>query len=307
MHILGEIPGVHGLLLGGSIGRGEPWPMSDIDLLPVYSSDPSAVSAEVQRHRVELVDWWSDSGRPQSLDIGRLAFTVDEVVQAVTSGPAWAVEQLLADSRWFHGLDKAYRARPVGAADTLLAEFRDWIDAMRFDPAVVAARIGWWRRAAAAAGRRAREDQAAGRLAEATYQLREAARALRHVALEGWGERLGSMGREWTRFEGMADAHGERPLADRIAKAAGALPADVMLREPLAPLWLKERIALCWTARQAVGERVTAAQNARDQIVSFAIHVYRRRPDLDGPWTGSPDPGLDEHLADLELIAAELA
>ncbi|MGW4233151.1 hypothetical protein ACWEF9_28440 [Streptomyces sp. NPDC004980] len=51
-----------------------------------------------------------------------------------------------------------------------------------------------------------------------------------------------------------------------------------------------------------VGEHVTAEENARDQLAAFTVHVTRRRPDLDGPWTGSPDPALDDHLAELQEL-----
>jgi hypothetical protein len=45
------------------------------------------------------------------------------------------------------------------------------------------------------------------------------------------------------------------------------------------------------------------AENARDQIAAFTIHVVNHRPDLDGPWTNTPDPALGTHLAGLrELI-----
>jgi predicted nucleotidyltransferase len=40
--VLGAVPGVRGLVVGGSMGRGEPWPLSDIDVLAVYAGERGA-------------------------------------------------------------------------------------------------------------------------------------------------------------------------------------------------------------------------------------------------------------------------
>jgi hypothetical protein len=37
---LGAVPGVRGLIVCGSIGRGRPRPLSDIDLVPIYAGGP---------------------------------------------------------------------------------------------------------------------------------------------------------------------------------------------------------------------------------------------------------------------------
>jgi hypothetical protein len=137
-------------------------------------------------------------------------------------------------------------------------------------------------------------------------QLRQAARALRLVLIEGWGERLGSMGREWTRFERMAAQHGALDLAARLADLAGADVQEAVARARLAPAWLKERIDLAYQARREVGEPVTDAENARDQLAAFAVHVTRRRPEPWDPWVGAPDPNLDEKLADLQRLMDEI-
>ncbi|UED87691.1 nucleotidyltransferase domain-containing protein [Streptomyces profundus] len=298
------IPGVRGVIVGGSLGRDEPWPLSDIDVLPVYerSTEPAGAVAERQ---AELVDWWAASGRAQTLDLGWLAFTADELRVALAGGPALVAERVAADARWSHGLNKAYGGRSGLPEDGLIGEFTAFATEVRFAPVVVAARLGHWRREAR---RLAGEARSAAALdpAGATVSLRETARALRLVLVEGWGERLGSMGREWTRFEAMADRHGERRRADLIARLAGADPAEAARRSQLAPHWLRERIDLALAARLAVGEPVDEARNARDQLAAFAVHVSRHRPDLHGAWTGSPDPALPQHLDELAELVAEL-
>lgn len=302
--VLGRIPGVHGFIVGGSVGRGEPWPMSDIDLLPIYtdSFDPAG---RVDRSRAELVDWWAASGRAQTLDLGWLAFTTAEVRDAMAAGPDQTAARM-ADRRWFHGLDKAYGGHAADPDDELGNAFAAWVTGVRFQPAVVTARISDWQRQATEAlaeATRTRPDDPA----KATYLLRESARALRLVLIERWGERLGSMGREWTRFERMAERHGQQPSAARIAAMAGADPSTAAQRATLAPPWLKERIDLSYAARTTIGEDVSPAENARDQLAAFTVHVVRHRPDQNGAWTGTPDPALDAHLAELRELITTLA
>jgi predicted nucleotidyltransferase len=303
--VLGQTPGLHGLIVAGSVGRGETWPMSDIDLIPIYTtSTESAESAtQLDQRRAALVDWWAASGRAQTLDLGWLCFTTTEIGEAVAAGPEHAATRI-ADPRWFHGIDKAYGGRAADPDDELVVAFTAWMVEARFHPTVVTTRINTWRRQAtdalAEAARTQIEDPA-----RATHLLRVSARALRMVLIEQWGERLGSMGREWTRFERMAERHSQQTLAARIAALAAADTATATQRAELAPPWLQERIDLCYAARLAVGEDVSWAENARDQIAAFTVHVVNHRPDLDGPWTNTPDTALDAHLAELRELLTQ--
>ncbi|WP_328907487.1 nucleotidyltransferase domain-containing protein [Streptomyces sp. NBC_00234] len=301
VNMLGAVPGMHGLIVGGSLGRGEPWPMSDIDLLPVYVSTMEPAQ-QMEERRNELVDWWAASGHAQTLDTGWVAFTTQELRDALAAGPE-GIAQRMQDPRWFHGLDKAYGGHAASNDDKLTAEFTQWATQIRFHPAVVAARLERWRHdahQAAAEAARLRDSD----LRRATQQLRAAARALRLVCIESWGERLGSMGREWTRFARIAERHDAHRLAARIATIAGADPQEAADRAKTAPAWLQERIELSQRARHMVGEDVTVEENARDQLAAFTVHVTRHRPDLDGAWTASPDLAFDEHLAELQELLA---
>ena len=56
---VGEIPGVVGVVLGGSYGRGEHWPLSDLDLIVVGAGRPvEDVAEEVDRCAYQLSEMW---------------------------------------------------------------------------------------------------------------------------------------------------------------------------------------------------------------------------------------------------------
>ncbi len=233
---LSAVPGVRGLVLAGSVGRGEPWPLSDIDLLPITTGGAD-IEVELERRRSALVDWWAASARAQTLDVGWLRFTDHEVEQAICLGVA-ETAKLMLDHRWLHGIDKAYGGRGVGDPNRLAEAFAQWATKRRFEPLVIAARVQQWEAQAKDARERTiqairRDDRVA-----ATLALRAAARALRLVLVEGWGERLSSMGREWTRFERLAQERGAQQLARHLATLADARPDDALHRAKLAPAWL---------------------------------------------------------------------
>jgi len=297
---LSSVPGVRGLVLAGSVGRGEPWPLSDIDMLPVSASGANT-EAEIERRRSALVDWWAASARAQTLDIGWLRFTDHEVRHAIGLGATEAA-QLMHDRRWFHGIDKSYGGRGVGDPDGLAQAFATWATKTRFEPLVVAARVRQWKAQVNEA--RERTIQALGRAdrVEATLALREAVRALRLVLLEGWGERLSSMGREWTRFERMAKERGAQALASQLAMLADAHPDTALQRAKSAPAWLQERIDLAYIGRQEIGEFVSVEENARDQLAAFAVHVPKRTAQPWGAWIGVPAPDLERRMSELNAV-----
>lgn len=120
--------------------------------------------------------------------------------------------------------------------------------------------LAWHRQAtdALAEATRVRTDDPA----KATYLLRESACSFRLVLIERWGERLGSMGREWTRFVRMADLHGEQSLAAWIAVLAGADTSTAAQRAP-SHRYGCENVSSCATPRVKRSARTSAQPRTR--------------------------------------------
>jgi predicted nucleotidyltransferase len=283
---LAAVPGVVGLVLGGSYGRGEHWPLSDLDVMVVSSGRPVPdVAGEIDRCAYQLSEMWGSSGIYTSIDAGRLTFDEAEVRE-----PGDLRTRMDGD-RWLHGLDKVYRGKACrddgGAAAALLALSTRW----RFDPAIVDRRIEAWLAAVqqllSNAERLAENDRIGAWIA-----IRRAASGLAEVATERWGERAGSLGRYWTLFEARARRHGESAFAGQLLEAAHALPA----RTEDIPEWLADRIGLSYAARQLIDEDVTSEQNARDNLLAYAGLYRGRFPSAAYAWMGPP-AGADPRAA----------
>lgn len=302
MDAIGRVDGVHGLIIGGSVGRGDAWPMSDIDLIPVYdnSMDPAW---QVERCRAMLVDWWVTSGPGHALEVGWPAFTVDEVAEATTWDSNETIKRM-QDVKWFHGIDKASGGR-AGAGGETVERFVEWATRLRFDEAVRLARAGYWRMTAELAVSKAVQMQDVSAVLT-TQLLSEAARFLCMALAEQWGDRLGSINRCWTHFECLAQRNNALPLARRLARVGGAESAGAMARASTAPSWLQERIDVVYQARRLAGEEVTPDENARDQLAAFTLLTGRQRPDLDGSWILKQHSSVHDRIAGVEQLLVDL-
>ncbi len=260
-----EIRGVHGLVLAGSTGRGEPWPLSDIDLLPIYEDGQEGAQAEIARRRTEMLDRWVDEGWWTGLDIGTLVFTRGEVIRILgPDGPG--LMEVLRDDRWYHSVDKGYGGRAVHDPDGLAAALAEWLTEQRFSESVMRLRLERERREVDEALRRFRVCLEAQDRLEATKAVRQVAKWLQIRLLESWGERDNSLGRVGTRFERTAMSRGQHELVNALNALSDLDDESVGRRMEVAPWWVRERHDRSWRARQHIGEEVTRLQDARDVL-----------------------------------------
>ena len=284
VELLRSIDGISGLILGGKEEPDGVWPLSDVDIVIVYADDVrAAATAELERRCGAIADFWGWAGVSGSFDLGALAFTESEAAAVVEAGSAGLAARV-TDPRWFFAMDAAYGGRVELGRRGVVVELSEMLTSARFAADVVAARLGSWR------------EMATEALTD--HDTLTAAEAMIDLCTEHWGTRSGAVSRRWTAFESLAGRHGRPHVAEIILASRGARVDDAAARLADAPWWLRRRIDAALAARLAVGEDVTPAQTARDQLVGFA-HLWRRRGLPPQPWTEPVD-------VDASAVAGEL-
>ena len=131
--------GVVAIVVAGSLGRGEPWPLSDIDIVPIYAEgEETDSSRELSSRAEELESAWEAEGIRTDVDVGNIWFTDREAWEAVELPPAQTIP-LLGDFRWYHGIDKPYGGRAAWDPTGVARDFLGWVDRIRFAPEIVSA------------------------------------------------------------------------------------------------------------------------------------------------------------------------
>ncbi len=289
------VPSVCGVLVAGSLGGGAPWPLSDIDLLPLYrDGEAEAGRAAVEAVRRALLDRWLAEGVRTPLDVGWLSFEQREVEAAVADPPAALIGRF-DDARWLHAADKAFGGYGAGAGSggRLASAFAAWLTAARFLPEVASDRV---RRALRERERAWRALEAAlsadgdGDAGGAAARLADFAAASLGWAMAAWGVRDNSYARILTRFERAAGERGRTDLVDAVHEAFDLRPDRCQARLALAPPWLRERVDRQWAARVAVAERVAADGNRRDVLHVFSDQERRHGAAPFAAWVGLDAP-----------------
>ncbi|TNJ65373.1 hypothetical protein FE784_15225 [Paenibacillus hemerocallicola] len=270
-----KVEGVRALILGGSLGGGKPWPLSDIDIIPIYEDcDQSTANETIQELRVRLIEGWEKEGRRTALDVGTLYFPAGLASKIVQAEPA-SFETLLDQPSVYYCLDKAYGGRalfdPLGIGRDLV----NWFNRHRFEDGMVALRMNKLKRRFAETETVLSQSIADGRHLEATFHLYEAVEHLRTYLLESWRERDNSFARLGTRFDKLAAAKNVQHVADRFNHLKSLDDRSVIGRMECATDWIRERHRLSHRSRTMVGEEVTEVQDARDVLRVFARYEMR--------------------------------
>ena len=258
------IEGVADVVVGGSVGRGEPWPFSDIDLIPITSTGHIELGPPLERAKADLARKWAATGWTHILDVGWLAFDEAEV-RAFANGDAQSTVALIGDPRWLHGTDKAAGGR--GALSNGLGQaFADAAGATRSAVEIRRARFDSWVEIVQRRLTRATDWMAAGHEDDA-YAAAQVAGPLAAATLEAWNEREGSMTRFATRFERICATRGRTDLRTSIASISRSDAGLVSSSFGDLPAWLEARIELAFLGRRDVAEEVTVEQNRRDHVL----------------------------------------
>lgn len=291
IEVLSAIPTVKGLLLAGGVGRGAEWPLSDIDVIGIYSDSAFEQSQEqVHRARINLMSAWEAEGFSTSLDIKGIVFTEREIESAVdTTGEG--IIPLLADRRFYHGMDKAHGGEARYDTSGLAGAFLSWVNRERYSPAVVDARLAERRRQRNEALTQAQE-LLAGR--HDTWGLSQAVDLAivtnTWLLMEIWGDR-GSVRRGPTFAERRAASEGEHDVVETLLRLRRFDIESCQTQFASAPEHVHHYAQFAWEARRRVSEEVTEGQNTRDAVVLEASRAIREETRPHEAWVG-----VDCHL-----------
>ena len=298
-----NVDGVVGLVVAGSLGRREPWPLSDIDLLPVYRDSQLAEARnQVEEVRGKLLDRWQREGFRTPLDVGTLCFSLDEVENTLNRNVS--AVQRMTDDRWFHSIDKGYRGYGVGATShgvAIAQGLAQWFTNYRLCPAVHEFRVDRKRHLLQEAISSARSALGSSEAVSAGIALARAVDAAISLLMEAWRERDHSWARLATRFELAAKRRELEQLLDVVFSAGRLDLENVKRRMSTAPANVVARHKISYIARTLIGERVDELQDARDSLAVTSSYERRYRSPPFPPWVGlhTDTARMEEHASAL--------
>ncbi len=301
----GSLPYVKGLAVIGSVGRGTPWPISDVDLLVVADfwggEDPESL---IRREEEERIRRLHAAGIPNDVEAGNWVLLTKDV-RAAAEADEDALFDMVDHPHWIGIVIKSEGARVALDFDGYVTQFISRCNRILWTDRFVKL---WLRQAIDDAEERvegARRCLREGDTAAASLDLILAAHGMTGPMYSLWRKLPESISRGVTRFLMAAEEMGEQEIASHFLSAARLNGDEVGERFAATPPAGQRERDVWLAVRRGNGEALDELGATRDLLhISLWVAVMLDRS-LSAPyplWTGVT---ADERVVRHQLDAAQ--
>lgn len=284
---IAELPYVKGLAVIGSVGRADPWPLSDVDLLAAADfwegHDPEDLLRAVEKQRNDRLH---DAKVPNDVEVGNWVVLSADLAAAAEEDDD-AFYRRVRHRHWLGIVFKSAGGRVAkdfgGCMDRFLDRCNDAVFGDRFAAVWLDTAIGEAGRLLARAG----ELVGQGDCPAASLQVLRAAIPLGEALYAVWRRLPQSLSRGVTRLLAAAAEEGDAEVAECYLAAARLSPQDVWRRFAAAPPAGKRERDVWYGVRRRAGEDIGELAATRD-LLQLIAHLAVRgdcRPPLP-EWLG---------------------
>ncbi|HOX37824.1 MAG TPA: nucleotidyltransferase domain-containing protein [Candidatus Brocadiia bacterium] len=285
---LGKLPFVRGVVLAGSVARGDVWPLSDVDFIVVWNPARFAdVKNWLSREEAMFNAWLEKQGNPNEVDWANFLTEQKLTTQLAEAGESefWA---LMNDPWNLRLCDMLWASYVMVDHDSGITRLHKKIQERRFDQRMMDIRT----KSAMTRTRKLLKE------ARMSLDTANAVRACRSIFLAG-GEILRGLydlhGKQHTSPRRMVSRLGRiveqgqwQPAFQQALRLLRLDPESVEKRMALCPEEIVRAFKLNWTLREAIGEPVDQMGVMQDSL-HYETQVALRSMQGECPaWCGLP-------------------
>lgn len=278
---------VSGVAVMGSVGRGTPMPVSDVDMFvvtcPPGGEDVGPLLAAQENKRNARL---TASRIPNTLEFEFLALTVHDLQAALALAETEFV-RLSRDFRWFSLMDKVMGAKTLVDPDGLLGSFIARCEGVRFADAFIALAVQRMTDGASPHLARALSRGETGNWAGASRDVHRATDPLSWGMYETWRRQPQSAVRAVTRLLGHAMDVGDAQVGEAFLSAVRLGESDTWRRFAAVPKERQLERDLWLAIRRGAGEPIDELAATRDMLqISTWVSIGDDLQDAWPEWTG---------------------